>query len=308
MRRSSLVVLAALLTAAPARAAHFGGGGFGGGRGGSGVARTGGASGGSSWSGAGRSWSGAGAAGRASAMPSSRGFAVTRSPAVAGFAGGRTQIVPNRSFSRNEGGRRFDHFFDRDGRHWSGARFGDRFFWFPFFAGYWWWYDPGFARWDYWWDGYWWWGGPGGAPYVYVNSTYVPYDQYGAQAPQQEAPSPPSAPPSGTPNIAPSEIPADNPGAVGGAWKSPDQKRLVQIADAGAYLFDESSSPPKFMKYLGANAEKVRFSGGVSGQPLQILLERTDGGFALFDADGNPALKASPRQTGRVEHGPVSGN
>jgi len=40
------------------------------------------------------------------------------------------------------------------------------------------------------------------------------------------------------------------------------------------------------LKYLGKNAEKVRFSGGKEGAPLRILVDFKDGSFSLFDKDG----------------------
>jgi hypothetical protein len=223
-------------------------------------------------------------------MSFTRNSAVTR-----GIASRQSsEVVPNHYYFHNDGGTRYWHFYDRGGRHWYGFYFGERFFWFPFFANYWWWYDANLTRWAYWWDGYWWWNGPGGAPYVYVNDGYVPYDQFRQQAPadtSESVPAPPSAPPTATPNAAPAETPAKE----GSTSKSPDGKRMVQIVspDGGAFLFDESSSPPVFMKYLGKNADKVRFSGGVSGQPLRILVDFKDGSFVLFDADGNSSGPSS---------------
>jgi hypothetical protein len=66
---------------------------------------------------------------------------------------------------------------------------------------------------------------------------------------------------------------------------------MVQIVgpEAQAYLYDESGRSPTLTKGLAGNVESVRFSGGTAGRPLQILLELKGGGFALYDADGNPA-------------------
>jgi hypothetical protein len=65
---------------------------------------------------------------------------------------------------------------------------------------------------------------------------------------------------------------------------------MVQIVgpEAQAYLYDESGPAPKLTNALAGNVESVKFSGGTAGHPMQILLELKDGGFALYDADGNP--------------------
>ena len=282
MKRSILVVLAALTAVAPLEAARMGGGVSGGGSHGGGGGFRGGGS------------PGAFAAGRASAVPSARGMRVQGNSAVTRGIGAqqRVESVPNRFYFHNNGGVRYWHSF-RGGLHWYGFHHDRDFFWFPFFAGYWWWWDVNATRWAYWWDGYWWYNGPGGAPYIFVGDSYIPYDQYQQQAPAasgENVASPPSEPPSAPPGAAAANAPSSVPGAEGGAWKSPDGKRMVQVqgADGGAYLFDQSVSPPSFVKFLGGGAEKALFSGGTGGQPLQILLEYKNGGFAAFDADGKP--------------------
>ena len=284
MKRSiSVVLIGVFLMGAASNAAHWGGGGYGGGGG---------------WShggGGGGSRGGAGSVGHAASAPSSRSMSFTRNSSVTrSISSGRNvEVVPNHYYYHNAGGARYWHYYGRGGLHWYGFYYGPGFFWFPFYAGYWWWYDPSYTRWAYWYGGYWWWTGPGGVPYVYVNDDYVPYDQYREQAPadsSEKTPEPPAAPPAAAPNTNAANAPASE----GGTWKSPDGKRMVQITgtDGGAYLFDESSSPPLFMKFFGTGAEKVRFSGGASGQPLQILVEFKSGGFTVFDADGGPAGKA----------------
>ncbi len=64
---------------------------------------------------------------------------------------------------------------------------------------------------------------------------------------------------------------------------------MVQVfgADGQAFLYDKTSTPPTFLKYLGQGVSKVRFSGGTAGAPVQILVEFKDDTFALFDANGN---------------------
>jgi hypothetical protein len=207
--------------------------------------------------------------------------------------GQRGGSLSNHYYYHNNGGSRYWSYFDRGGLNWYGFYFGSQFCWFPYYGGYWWWYDTNLARWDYWSGGNWWWNGPGGAPYVYDNDDYVPYGQYQQQAAVsgQNSPAPPTTPPTAPQSVRAAGIPAKE----GGVLKSPDGKRLVQIvgSDAGAFLFNESSSPPVFMKFLGENAEKVRFSGGKTGTSSQILVDYADGTFALFDGDGNSMVRPS---------------
>jgi hypothetical protein len=249
--------------------------------------------------------SGGGEAGHESAAPSARGLSFARNGEMSRSIGARqgAERVPNHYYYHNDGGSRYWHYYGGPGGlHWYGFYFGANFWWFPFYSGYWWWYDPNYARYAYWYNGYWWWTGPGGAPYIYVNNNYIPYDQYqqqAQQAPQASAdsadsseavPAPPTAPPSAPPSVAAAKAPAKE----GNAEKSPDGRRMVQITgkEGGAFLFDESATPPVFMKHLGDNVEKVRFSGGAGGQPLRVLVDYKDGTFALFDENGNPEDKA----------------
>ena len=53
-----------------------------------------------------------------------------------------------------------------------------------------------------------------------------------------------------------------------------------------AFLYDATQTPARYLGYLGQSVEKVRFSGGQDGRPLQILVDFTDGAFSLFSADG----------------------
>lgn len=193
--------------------------------------------------------------------------------------------APNRFFFHDDGGVRFWHFVDRDRFHWFGFPFGPSFFWFPFFAGYWWWWDPAFGRWDFWYGDNWWWYGPGGATFVYVNDSYVPYDQYTET--DASGATPPSAPPTAPPKSAA----ANQPTQPGGTWKTPDGRRLVQISGSanGAFLFDNSKTPPALIKHLGDGAEQVRFSGAGPKTAAKILVDYQDGTFVLYDEDGNPS-------------------
>ena len=188
----------------------------------------------------------------------------------------RAERTPGRYYWHDLGGRRYAHYYDTRGIHWYGFYAGPHFYWTRYYASRWWWYDPHFSRWVFWWDGYWWWPGPYGLTYVYVNNSYYPYENGEVVTATPEVVAPPAAAPR------PSE------GAVS---TSPDGSRMVQIVgDQGdAYLYDRSTGQPTYLKYLGANVDKVRFSGGANGQPVQILVDYKDGSFALFDAEGNSA-------------------
>jgi hypothetical protein len=295
MKRSILVILAAALMGMPSYAAHWGGSGGGGGGGFGGGGHAGGGEGGGG--GGEHASSGVSAAGHASGAPAARGAPFARSEVGRSIASRQgVERVPNHYYFHNEGGMRYWHYFGGPGGlHWYGFYFGPSFYWFPFYSGYWWWYDVNLARYAYWYNGYWWWNGPGGVPYIYADGDYIPYTQVQptqqASADTSEAtPAPPSAPPTAPPSAAAA---AKAPAKEGSAEKSPDGKRMVQITgtEGGAFLFDESATPPIFMKHLGDNVEKVRYSGGSGGQPVKILVDYKDGTFGLFDEDGNPADK-----------------
>ena len=141
----------------------------------------------------------------------------------------------------------------------------------------WWWYDPAFARWDYWWDGFWWWWPSPGVVYVYMNGEYQPY-----QGPAEGSPPPP--PSSQTAHAAPSTPAASAPvpaAAPGKSWSSPDGKRMVQVIGSReeAFLYDTSGSGPAYMRYLTDKVVDVQFSGGSKGTSLQIRLKRKDGSY-----------------------------
>lgn len=197
----------------------------------------------------------------------------------------RTEVTPNHYYWHNDGGMRYAHYYDGHD-HWYGFYHGPTFYWSRYYADRWWWFDVGVARWVFWWNGFWWWPGPGGAAFVYVSGNYYPYEDAGVAVEQEETQAPPAA------------IPTLNPGS---ASKSPDGRRMVQItgAQSEAFLYDNTVTPPSFVKFLGGNVSTVRYSGGAGGAPLQILVEYKDNTFALFDADGNSqsaALKAAEPQ------------
>ena len=190
----------------------------------------------------------------------------------------RVENTPKHYYWHNDGGLRYSHYYD--GRvHWYGFYHGPAFYWTRYYGDRWWWYDGGGARWVFWWDGFWWWPGPGAAAYVYMDGHYYPYENAAVTVAHEENQAPPAS------------IPAPNPAA---AAKSPDARRMVQISgsDGQAFLYDNTTSPPTFVKFLGVGASKARFSGGSAGAPLQILVEYKDDTFALFDADGNSQSSA----------------
>lgn len=135
-------------------------------------------------------------------------------------------------------------------------------------------------------DPYW------GSPYPYHQLWYGdrwwwrhPYDQhwhYWDDDRWHAAPPSADVPPA---SAAPTPAP-------GGAWKSPDGTRLVQVAgptsDAFLYDVEGSSGAARYVKRLASDVESARFSGGRDGAPLRILLVLREGGFALFDRNGKP--------------------
>jgi len=198
--------------------------------------------------------------------------------------------VRNRFYWHDSGGRRFAHFRDDHDIDWFGFYFGPTFYWTRYYGNRWWWYDPGYARWVFWWDGYWWWQGPGGLAYVYMDNNYYPYEE-GSVTVQKAAP------------VSPAEA-APVPG-TGKQWTSPDLRRMVEVTGTqdAAFLYDRTGPSPVFISYLGREVSNVRFSGGAAGQPLQILLDFKDGTFALFDEYGK---SMQPQATGPAPDLPAS--
>ncbi|MBI3289252.1 MAG: hypothetical protein HYZ74_07015 [Elusimicrobia bacterium] len=194
-----------------------------------------------------------------------------------------SENAPHRHYWHHLGGRRYSHYYD--GRvHWYGYPRGADFWWTRPYGGYWWLYDGRYARWSYWSNGYWWWPGPGGVQYVFVNDGYYPYEtarglgRYATPVAGEDA---------------------------RGPWTSPDGRRLVEITgpEAQAVLFDKTATPPGYLRFLGAGAQRVRFSTGGAESLPTILVEFAGGGFALFDMDGRrldanasaPAPSQAPR-------------
>ncbi len=222
--------------------------------------------------------------GRTATSPPAHSAVVTNGAVVRSVQSAqRVEVVPNHFFWHDVHGNHFCHFFDGHA-HWFGFYWGPAFYWTQWWGGYWWWYDPSYYRWVYWWNGYWWWPGPGGVPYAYVDNNYYPYQEVtGAvivKNPQLDQ--------------APPGMPAE--GVPGRSFASPDHRRMVQISgDQGeAYLYDSSRGSPSYMAYLARGARQARFSGGTEGRPLRILLDFSDGSFALYDEQGRSLDFNSP--------------
>jgi hypothetical protein len=183
----------------------------------------------------------------------------------------RVEIVPNREYWNEVEDRKYVHYYDRR-LHWYGFYHGSHLYWTTHYGGHWWWRDPYHDRWLFWHAGHWWWPAPAGVVYVYVNNAYVPYEEANVRAPR---------PPSVTPP----------PGEAGGSWESPDGRRLVEVygPKSDAFLYDNTTDPPTFMKHLASGVEKIRFSGGKNAKPLRILLDKEGNTFTLLDAEGEPA-------------------
>jgi hypothetical protein len=215
---------------------------------------------------------------QAVSAPPSQHTRIVRNPGVMSNiqASQRTEIVPNHYYWHNSGGVRYCHYYN-GGIHWYGFYNGPSFYWTRYYGGYWWWFDPGFDRWVYWNDGTWCWPGPDGVVYDYVDNDYYPADDAGNVTVKTPEVLPP-----------PKEIPSAS--SEGASSKSPDGKRMVQIYGdrSEAFLYDTSSKQPVYLKYLGKNVDKVRYSGGKDGKPMRILVEFKDGSFALTSENGDP--------------------
>jgi len=240
---------------------------------------------------------GAGAVIRSSPVsrPPSGHTAVVRDPGFSRDIGRqqRVEVAPGRYYWHEGRGYRYVHYYDRDRIHWYGFYFGPRFYWCRWWYGRWWWYDPAVANWVFWYDGYWWWQPPGGPVYVYVDNNFYPYDEAaGSVVVKNPEVQPPAA---GAP-----------PAGQGAVFKSADGRRMVQVSGdrSEAFLYDNTGSEPTFLRYLGRGVVKARFSGGAGGKPLRILLDFSDGNFAIFDADGQPLDTPESVQTQELPAAP----
>jgi hypothetical protein len=185
----------------------------------------------------------------------------------------RTETTPDHYYWHTENNTTYTHYYT-GGYHWYGFYAGPTFYWTQYYGDYWWYYDPYGTRWVYWSNGFWWWHGPAGAYYVYLNDRYYPYEEYRGEAAIRRAYA---------------KAPKDS------TTISPDARRMAQILEPGAqaFLYDKTVSPPKFLMFLGSGVSKVRFTEGED--PARILIERKNGTFALFDADGNAQKMAAKK-------------
>ncbi len=190
--------------------------------------------------------------------------------------------VPGRYSWHRHDGHDFCHYYDRAGRHWYGWVVGVNFHWSRWHAGYWWWYDTRHDRWCYWHSGHWWWPSPGRTRvvYVYLNDRYVPASEAPAVAPAApEEPAQAAAP-----------VPEDR------YFRNPAMDRMVGVfgANRDAFLYDASEKQAFRPVFLASGVKDVRMSDDSTGRPLQILVEKEDGTFEVFDAQGRPYVPSAP--------------
>jgi hypothetical protein len=79
-------------------------------------------------------------------------------------------------------------------------------------------------------------------------------------------------------------------------FESPDGSRIVRIYGSAqdAFLYD-GQNPPTFNPiYLAAHVVNVTFSNPQNGSPLQIIIERQDGSYVMFNAEGQPYSSTAP--------------
>ena len=200
----------------------------------------------------------------------------------------RNEAVRGRAYWHVDRGIRYAHYYDARGAHWYGFYWGPHFYWTRYSGNRWWWFDAPLRRWVYWWSGFWWWTGPGGAAYYYNGTDFVPY---GGTVEMQPVPAAaPVAAPEPPPTPATFSVAA--PDSI-----SPDGARFVQVIGprSEAYLYARKNGDNVFVNYLGPDVESVRYSGGGdSGLPLQVLVNRKNGTFIVFDRDGKPQEASAP--------------
>ncbi|MDE2292255.1 MAG: hypothetical protein KGL53_09245 [Elusimicrobia bacterium] len=201
----------------------------------------------------------------------------------------RSEVERGRYYWHDEGGERLAHYVDDWGFHWWGFFIAGECFWTRYYMDRYWFYDPAFARWDYWNEGHWWWQDPADASvvFIYRGGRYYRYDRTAngvVLEPDQTQPT----------------SPLPGPAAADGTWYySDDGTRAVQVAGAqrSASLFDETqldeNGDPQFLASLGQDVVNVQFSdtspdaNGVS-QPLQIVVteQTADGSQYVTAYDG----------------------
>jgi hypothetical protein len=184
---------------------------------------------------------------------------------------------------RDWGGYRMCHHFD--GRfNWWGFYLADVYFWSVYYNDNYWWYDPYWHRWCYMHNGSWWWQTPDGVIYIYRDGLYYEYNDTVGGVVLNPDTTPPVEPPPADPT------PAPTPDQQGKTFYSADGSRMVQVVgdDKQAYLYDTADPPAFDSKYLDSGVTEVRFKSDEDGTLASIMTLRDDGGFSLFDQDGNP--------------------
>jgi hypothetical protein len=152
------------------------------------------------------------------------------------------------------------YYRDQWDNDWYGWYGNNQFYWTLYYDNYWWWNDPGYG-WCYWNDNNWWWDNPQNpnVVYVYANGNFRPYHSAANRAYSSNR-----------------------------VFKSPDGSRVVKIygSTRDAFLYDAQNVHAFHPIYLTSHVKKVEFSRPKPGHPLQIIVEKQNGTFEMFNAEG----------------------
>jgi hypothetical protein len=183
------------------------------------------------------------------------------------------------------------HHYDERGYHWWGFYIGDFYFSTRYWNNYYWWYDPYWHRWVYLRGNNWWWQDPVRPTiiYIYRDGSYYQYGNSVGGVVLNPDPTPPVEAPPADPTPAPAPAPETK------AFYSADGTRTVQVfgADKDAFLYDTAETPAFEPKWLDSGVTEVRFKLDDQDQLVNIMTLKDDGGFNLFDKDGN-AMSIQP--------------
>ncbi|MBI5211197.1 MAG: hypothetical protein HY927_14590 [Elusimicrobia bacterium] len=183
-------------------------------------------------------------------------------------------------------GRRMCHHYDSYGYHQWGFYVGDVYFWTRHWNNHFWWYDPYWHRWLYLRDGSWWWQNPAYVEviYIYRDGSYYRYDRGVGGVILLPDPTPPVSAPPADPAPAPAPAPESK------SFYSDDGTRVVQVfgEKKDAFLYDTAEQAAFDPKWLDSGVTDVRFKLDDQDQLETIMTLTEDGGFNLFDRDGNP--------------------
>jgi len=200
---------------------------------------------------------------------------------------------------RDWDGYRMCHHYDGN-FHWWGFYLADVYFWSVYYNDYYWWYDPYWHRWCYMHNGSWWWQNPDRVVYIYRDGSYYQYNDAVGGVVLNPDTTPPVEPPPADPTPAPAPAPDAK------AYYSADGTRTVQVSGdtKDAYLYDTAETPAFEPKWLDSGVTDVRFKLDDQGQLSNIMTLKDDGGFNLFDKDGNPqSIQPVPQS---LDDGPVT--